>query len=130
MENQVPPEQITLPHSEGIVRFRDIEDLDGIQFNIIRDAALMARRFMLPVSQLLTMAAQQLITSWNIPGRPNYPTPGSPDGMTMDSLNHLHWRDVKFIGENLFNAIEVLVADTNPTVPPTSESSSSSGAAS
>lgn len=130
MENQVPPEQITLPHSGGIVKFMDVEELDGIKYNIIRDAALLARKFMIPVSQMLTTAAAELITYWDIPGRPNYPIPGSVEGRAMDSLNHLHWKDVRFVQEVLFDAVEVLTADSDPTVPPTSDSSSSSEAGS
>lgn len=123
MEGQVPPEQVTLPKSGGIVRFRDVEDLDGITYNKIRDKALLARRYVITVSEMLRTAAEELITFWDIPGMPNLPLPGEDEGKKMDSLGRLNWKDTRFIQEQLFDAVEILTADTptDPTEPPTSD---------
>lgn len=120
MEGQVPPEHVTLPKSGGDVFFRDVEDLDGEAYNRIRDAAAFARKMLMPPSEMLRQVAEVLVTAWSIPGMPNLPLPGSDEGKKMNVLNRLHWKDLRYIHEQLFDGIEVVTSDTpNPTTPPT-----------
>lgn len=88
---------LVLPHSGGKVFFRDDDDFSGVVYRRFR-------KFMLREdtddSDVKAYAAVLLITSWDIPDRPDLPLPtisGDPEKVDAGSYGLLNWRDAQAI---------------------------------
>lgn len=87
---------LTLPKSNGTVRFRDDDDFTGVQYRRYR-------KFILGDSDdmdIKAYAAALLIESWDIPNLPELPVPtvsGNPEKVDAGSLGLMNWRDVQAI---------------------------------
>lgn len=117
----VLPEVLVLP-SGGKVWFRDIEELNGRDFKDIRAAFNYGAMHASEGDNRLTYqrAAAIFVTRWEIPGLPNLPLPGSPEGGEGQITDMLRWRDCRALDTVLGEAIVYMrmgVTDGDTDIP-------------
>lgn len=120
---------LTLPHSQGVVKFRDDDELTGRDMRSFRtfvfgelSASTAAAR-----NRANGFAAALLIASWDVPGLPNLPKPviDADGNLVANGLNFIHWRDAAAIDDRMIGFVNEIIFDLAPVADPKAPASDS-----